>query len=113
MTDMEQLAFWRNVSLVVLALQCVVMIVVLVVVNYALVRVMSTMQAKTATLARKTQVVSGTINERTQIYSRKAVAPVVAVNLRASRIYTFLHALIRPNRPGTSTDISNPQPDKE
>jgi hypothetical protein len=110
---MEQLAFWRNISLVVLALQCVVMIVVLVVVNYALVRVMSTMQAKTSTLARKTQMVSGTINERTQTYSRKTVAPIVAANLAASRYYTFLHALIRPNRSGASTGSPNPQPDKE
>lgn len=90
---MEQLALWRNIALVVLALQCVVGVVLALAVSYILVRLMGTAQQKSELGARKLQQLSRTVAVQTDRYATKVTEPVLRVQQQAARAKTAVRSL--------------------
>lgn len=87
---MEELAFWRNVAVVVLSIQGFVVLIVLLALNYLLVRLMNTLHGKTEIYAHKVRTLTHTVNERTQVYSEKSIKPVLAAHKQSAR---FKHSV--------------------
>lgn len=95
---MEELAFWRNVAVVVLGIQCFVVLIVVVALNYVLVRLMNALHGKTGVYAHKLQTVTHTVNERTQAYSEKSIQPVVAAKKQAARVQHSVRSIFGRGR---------------
>ncbi len=83
---METLAFWTDVAVVVLGIQCFLMLIVGVALSYVLVRVTNVVHAKTEIYAAKLQEITSTVNAKTQEYSEKSIQPVVAARKQSARV---------------------------
>ncbi len=90
---MEQLALWRNIALVVLAIQCVIGVVLALAVTYILVRLMDLAQKKSAVGASKLQQVSRTVAVQSHTYANKVTEPVLKVQGQAARTKQALRSL--------------------
>lgn len=90
---MEELAFWTDVAVVVLGIQCFIMLIVGVALSYVLVRVTNVIHAKTETYASKLQEVTSTVNAKTQEYSEKSIQPVVAARTQSARFGAAVRGL--------------------
>lgn len=95
---MQELTFWTNVAVVILGIQCFVILIVFVVLNYALVRLMNGLHGMTETYAHKLQKVTHTVNERTQVYSEKSIQPIVAANKQTVRVERSLRSFLGGGR---------------
>ncbi len=82
---MQELTFWTNVAVVVLGIQCFVVLIVFVVLNYVLVRLMNGLHGMAETYSHKLQKVTHTVNERTQQYSEKTIQPIVVAQKQTAR----------------------------
>ena len=101
---MEELAIWRNIAIVVLGLQCMLLLVIALAAGYALVRVTALLHDKSEGAAHKVQQVTRTVAQRTEQVADKAVQPVLAVKGRAARIQGALRSLgVRGFRSSGST----------
>ncbi len=106
---MEELAFWRNVAIVVLCLQGLVLLVVVLALNYLLVRLMNSLHSHARTYAFKAQELSHKATEQADAYAAKARRPVVAAQKRGAQLQTALRVLAgRPQSPSSMTP-SQPQ----
>lgn len=95
---MEELAFWRNVALVILAVEGLFVLVILLALNYGIVRLMDFLHRKSTVYTRKAQQISRVVAERTDAYAERAVRPIVAVRARATRVRESAKSLL-PRRP--------------
>ena len=95
---MEELAFWRNIAIVVLAVQCLVLLVVALAANYALMRLLHLLTGKTESAALKVQQLSRTVAVKTGQIADKSVQPVLAVKSRYARVQTAVSTLGRTAR---------------
>ena len=98
---MEELAFWRNIAIVVLAVQCLVLLVVALAANYALMRLLHLLTGKTESAALKVQQLSRTVAMKTGQIADKSVQPVLAVKSRYARVQTAVSTLGRTAREKT------------
>ena len=98
---MEELAFWRNIAIVVLAVQCLVLLVVALAANYALMRLLHLLTGKTESAALKVQQLSRTVAVKTGQIADKSVQPVLAVKSRYARVQTAVSTLGRTAREKT------------
>jgi hypothetical protein len=91
---METLAFWRNIALVILALEGFLVLVLVLALNYGLVRLMDLLHRLGTRYLRKAQGVSRLVAERTETYADKAAQPVVAARAQATWLRTAAFALL-------------------
>lgn len=80
------LDFWRNVSVVWIAIHAFILFLVPTVIAYFLVRGINWVLAKTKLGISKAQGFSRQVNERTETISARVVAPVIAVHSKAARV---------------------------
>lgn len=92
---MEQLAFWRDISLVILGLECFVVLVMLVALNYVLVRLTGNLHIITRKYARKTQSVTDMVATRTEQYAAKAREPFIAADSAEAYVRESTRAFFR------------------
>lgn len=92
---MEQLAFWRNIAVVVLAVQCLLLLVLALAANYALMRLLHILTGKTGNAAHKVQQLSHTVAEKTSQIADKSIQPVLAIKGRYARVSGAVSALSR------------------
>lgn len=106
---MQQLAFWRDISLVILGLECLVVLVLLVVINYVLVRLTGNLHIFARTYARKTQAVTDMVATRTEQIAAKAREPVIAANASETYVRESARAFFRnaPHPPDEPTEQSS------
>lgn len=91
---MDDLAFWRNIALVFLLIQLFVGVLLAVALSYVLVRLTSILQGHTERAARKAQAITRTVAEQTDVYSRKAIEPVIAVRSKSARVSRTVRTLL-------------------
>lgn len=92
---MEELAFWRNIAITVLGVECLLLLVVALAANYLLMRLMNALHGKTAGAAAKVQQISHTVAQKTDQYADKAVQPVLAVQGRVAKMQTTFRSMGR------------------
>jgi len=80
------LEFWRNVSVVWIAIHAFVLFLVPTAVAYFLVRGINWVLAKTKIGFVKAQSVSRQVNERTEAVSARVAAPVIAAHSKVARV---------------------------
>jgi len=106
---MDQLAIWRNIAVLVLAVQCLVGIALMLALSYLLVRLMNVAQGKAESGAARLRKVSRTVAEQSDLYAGKVTAPVIAARQRITRVQTSLQSLIpgsgRRKTPGAAPPI--------
>lgn len=93
---MQQLAFWRDISLVILGMECLIVLVLLVALNYVLVRLTGNLHNLARTYARKTQAVTETVADRAEQYAATVRKPAVAAEAATTRIGATIQAFFRP-----------------
>lgn len=108
---METLAFWRNVALVILAFEGLVVLVLALALNYGLVRLLDILHGLATRYSRKAQEVSRIVAERTDAYADKAKQPVIAGRAQVTRLRVTVLSMIggRGSRPAPpSASVPHP-----
>ncbi len=82
------LEFWRNVSVVWIAIHAIVLFLIPTAIAYFLVRGINWLLSKTKLGFAKAQGVSRQVNERTEALSERIAAPVIAARSKAARVQT-------------------------
>ncbi|MCL4832822.1 MAG: hypothetical protein KJZ86_10285 [Caldilineaceae bacterium] len=80
------LEFWRNVSVVWIAIHAFILFLIPAAIAYFLVRGINWLLAKTKLGFSKAQGFSRQVNEKTDALSERVAAPVIAAHSRATRI---------------------------
>ncbi len=80
------LEFWRNLSVVWIALHAFVLFLIPTVIAYFLVRGINWLLAKTKLGFSKAQGFSRQVNEKTEALSERVAAPVIAAHSKVSRV---------------------------
>jgi hypothetical protein len=107
---MDPLAFWRNVSIVVLAIQCLVGVVLALGLTYLLVRLMNAAQGKVEIGTRKLQSFTRKVAVETDRYAQKATAPVVTAQAQAARARASILSLLPGQRARAARRAAPPPP---
>lgn len=97
---MDQLAFWRNISVVVLAVQCMVGVVLMLALTYVLVRLMNLAQGKAEIGAHKLRQITRRVAVQTDRYATKVTEPVLKAQRQAARVKATGRALVQALAPG-------------
>lgn len=80
------LEFWRNVSVVWIAIHAFVLFLIPTVIAYFTVRGINWVLAKTKLGFSKAQGFSRQVNEKTEVLSERVAAPVIAAHSKASKV---------------------------
>jgi len=80
------LEFWRNVSVVWIAIHAFVLFLIPTAIAYFMVRGINWVLAKTKLGFSKAQGFSRQVNEKTEALSEQVAAPVIAAHSQASRV---------------------------
>lgn len=80
------LEFWRNVSVVWIAIHAFVLFLIPTAIAYFLVRGINWLLAKTKVGFSKAQGFSRQVNQRTDAISERIAAPVIAAHSKAARV---------------------------
>lgn len=105
---MEQLAIWRNISIVFLAVQCMVGVILMLALSYVLVRLMNTLQGKAEQGVPKVQQLTAQVAEKTSHYAAKATAPVIKAQRAATRASATVDRLLFGKRDPRSKRAAPP-----
>jgi len=82
------LEFWRNVSVVWIAIHAFVLFLIPTAIAYFLVRGINWLLSKTKLGLAAAQGISRQVNERTEALSERIAAPVIAARSKATRVQT-------------------------
>jgi hypothetical protein len=92
------LDFWRNVSIIWLALQLFIILVIPLAITYFAVRGMSFVLKKTPPVFHKAQEISGKVRATTDSAAERAVEPVIEANKKVTAAEVALRRLLRDTR---------------
>jgi len=97
------LDFWRNVSVVWISIHVIILCLIPAALAYFAVRGMNWLLSKTGEGFAKAQDVSRQVNQRSEAFSARIAAPVIAAHSKAARVKKTVESIFRQASPGWTT----------
>lgn len=92
------LEFWRDVAVVLLSLQILILLLLPLVASFFLVKGMNWVHRKTRPILAKAREWSGLMREQADRRSQQVIAPVIGANRRAAQVRGVLGHLWPPRQ---------------